>query len=404
MKPSSSNCHNVPVTDATVILRPAKVIPAGIAIVGVTYGLARYAYGLFLPYMQEDLALSTEVSGLIAGISYFGYLAATLLGASVSARFGARLPVVVGGLAAVIGMACIAFASSAWVLGIGVFIAGASPGLAYPPLSKIILRHVEETHREKSYAWINSGTGFGVLLAGPIALYAGADWRLAWAIFAALALFATLWNFSLLPKPQMHQATAGDTFRISTALRRKAAGLFVVAFLFGLVTSIYWTFAVDLLVRGNGWSPDYAAVFWIVVGVAGIFGCFTGHLVQALGVKTCFVIGALILTGAFLMLPMASYAPVLVFLSAAIFGATFIGITALFGIASIYLYNDRPEIGFGIVFFLISLGQLVGPIGGGFAIVAFGITNVFLATAACCSLLAIAAPIENIKGMTDLEA
>ncbi|SLN43020.1 Hexuronate transporter [Roseovarius albus] len=401
MKPSSSSFLSVSVTDAAVILHPAKVIPAGIAIVGVTYGLARYAYGLFLPYMQEDLMLSTEVSGLIAGISYFGYLAATLIGAGVSARFGARLPVVIGGLAAAIGMGCIATASSAWALGVGVFIAGASPGLAYPPLSKIILRHVEETHREKSYAWINSGTGFGVLLAGPVALFAGVDWRLAWGIFASLALLATFWNLSLLPKPQNSQAGAQRAFSFSAALRRNAFGLFAVAFLFGLVTSVYWTFAVDLLVRGNGWSSENAAMFWIVVGVAGILGCFAGHLVQVIGVKICFVIGALILASAFLMLPMAPHIPALVFLSAAIFGATFIGITALFGIASIYLYNDQPEIGFGIVFFLISLGQLVGPIGGGFAIVSFGISNVFLVTAACCSLLAIMAPIENIKSMTD---
>ena len=33
-------------------------VGAGISIVAVTYGLARYVYGLFLPQIQSDLALS----------------------------------------------------------------------------------------------------------------------------------------------------------------------------------------------------------------------------------------------------------------------------------------------------------------------------------------------------------
>ena len=57
---------------------------AGLAIVAVTYGLARYCFGLFLPEIRQEFALSPETVGLIAGLSYLGYLAATFVGSWLS--------------------------------------------------------------------------------------------------------------------------------------------------------------------------------------------------------------------------------------------------------------------------------------------------------------------------------
>ena len=61
---------------------------AGLAIVAATYGLARYCFGLFLPEFRQEFNLSTETVGLIAGLSYAGYLMATFLGSGLSTMFG----------------------------------------------------------------------------------------------------------------------------------------------------------------------------------------------------------------------------------------------------------------------------------------------------------------------------
>ena len=45
---------------------PAAFVIISITIVASTYGLARYCYGLFLPYIQQDFDLSRDVLGLIA--------------------------------------------------------------------------------------------------------------------------------------------------------------------------------------------------------------------------------------------------------------------------------------------------------------------------------------------------
>jgi hypothetical protein len=54
------------------------LVAPGLAMIAVTYGLARFAYGLFLPEMRESLGLSDSVLGLIGAGSYAGYCLAVI--------------------------------------------------------------------------------------------------------------------------------------------------------------------------------------------------------------------------------------------------------------------------------------------------------------------------------------
>ncbi len=56
----------------------AWLVAPGLAMIAITYGLARFAYGLFLPEMRESLDLSESVLGLIGAGSYAGYCFAVL--------------------------------------------------------------------------------------------------------------------------------------------------------------------------------------------------------------------------------------------------------------------------------------------------------------------------------------
>jgi hypothetical protein len=54
--------------------------------IAVTYGLARFAYGLFLPEMREALDLSETVLDLIGAGSYAGYCFAILIALLFTSR------------------------------------------------------------------------------------------------------------------------------------------------------------------------------------------------------------------------------------------------------------------------------------------------------------------------------
>ncbi|MDD9206001.1 YbfB/YjiJ family MFS transporter, partial [Georgenia sp. 10Sc9-8] len=65
---------------------------AGAAVVGVAFGMARYAYGLTLPDIRQELGLSELVLGLISSATFAGYLAGLLLAGWLAGRHGSRAP------------------------------------------------------------------------------------------------------------------------------------------------------------------------------------------------------------------------------------------------------------------------------------------------------------------------
>lgn len=358
---------------------------AGLAIVAVTFGLGRYCFGLFLPDIRTAFALSSATIGWIAGLSYAGYLTATFAGAGLPALYGARLPIILGGVAASLGMALIGLSETVETLALGVFIAGMSPGLAYPPFSNVVVRHIEASRQKAVYAWINSGTGFGVALAGPLALFAGENWRLNWLIFADLAAAVTLWNLAVLPKTSATRPTSGP-ISLKPLLQRTARRLFLSAFLFGIFTAIYWTYAVDLLMSLTG-NPRDAILFWIILGSAGVSGCFAAGLVNRVGLPTSFGALMLFVGAAIATLPGLASSTFGIFCSAALFGAGFIVATALFGMWSMQIFRKTPSIAFGFTFFLISLGQGLGPVIGGYLAPEVGLPNIFIAAGVLCGVL-----------------
>src|SRR3712207_6856130 len=73
--------------------------------IAVTYGLARFAYGLFLPEMGESLDLSGTALGLIGAGSYAGYCLAIVVALVFTSRTGPRFMAVAAGGGGVGGMA-----------------------------------------------------------------------------------------------------------------------------------------------------------------------------------------------------------------------------------------------------------------------------------------------------------
>ena len=87
---------------------------------------------------------------------------------------------VAAGAAAVVGMAAVAGAPTAWVLALGVLVAGSSSGLASPPMGEAVAAAIAEESQDRANALINSGTSIGVALSGPAALLLTDQWRIAW--------------------------------------------------------------------------------------------------------------------------------------------------------------------------------------------------------------------------------
>ncbi|MFE0130913.1 MFS transporter, partial [Streptomyces sp. NPDC059037] len=202
-----------------------RVSLAGMAAVGVTFGFARYGYGLFLPEFRRAFDLPLSLVGLIASASYVGYIAALLLVGALVTRLGPRPLVVAGGLSAAGGMALVACADGPITLTAGLVLAGTSPGWVWAPYSDAVDRTLPPDRRERAMGAIATGTAFAVALAGPLTLAAqGGRWRHAWLAFAAAALLATLANARVLPGGGRARPTEDRTDDDAAAAAAAAAG------------------------------------------------------------------------------------------------------------------------------------------------------------------------------------
>jgi predicted MFS family arabinose efflux permease len=167
--------------------------------IAVTYGLARFAYGLFLPQMRESLDLSETVLGLIGAGSYAGYCFAILGALMFTSSSGPRFMAVAAVAVAVVGMATVAGAPTAWVLALGILVAGSSSGLASPPMGEAVVTSIREELQDRANALINSGTSIGVSISGPAALLLTEQWRIAWVAFALVGSAVVVWNAIAIP-------------------------------------------------------------------------------------------------------------------------------------------------------------------------------------------------------------
>ncbi|MEJ7771255.1 MAG: YbfB/YjiJ family MFS transporter [Geodermatophilaceae bacterium] len=92
---------------------------SGVAVIAVSFGLARYGYGLLLPDARADLGFDPTAAGLIGSGAYLSYLVANALVVPLIARTGARVPIALAMATACIGMALIATSASTAQFAVG---------------------------------------------------------------------------------------------------------------------------------------------------------------------------------------------------------------------------------------------------------------------------------------------
>ncbi len=331
-----------------------RLAAAGLAVIAVCYGLARFAYGLFVPAFTAEFGLGAAAAGVIASCSYAAYCVAVVAATLATVRWGPRAVATAAGLAAVLGTGVIAVAPNVPVLAVGVVVAGSSTGLASPPLADAVARWVPADRADRVQTVVNAGTGVGVAVSGPIALVLSGSWRLAWAAFCAIAVLVTVWVAATVPGGRALRPSGDDTR--GPWWRPGAGRLLLAAAALGVGSAAVWVFGRDLVVAA-GVGATASTAMWIVLGVAGVAGAFTGDLVARTGPARVWLLGMLLLAAATATFALAPGVLPAVFVAAALFGAVYIGLTAVLLVWGTRTYPDAPAVGVGAAFLLIAVGQ-----------------------------------------------
>ncbi|MDI5892801.1 MFS transporter, partial [Halomonas sp. LR5S20] len=69
----------------------------GAALVAISYGLARFAFGLFVPPIRDELELTPYVIGIIGALPLISFLLATAIAPFTTDHLGARNTAVLSG-------------------------------------------------------------------------------------------------------------------------------------------------------------------------------------------------------------------------------------------------------------------------------------------------------------------
>lgn len=329
----------------------------GFALIALCYGLARFAFGLFLPAMREDLPLSDTLSGAIAGGAFGGYCLAIIVSAALTERFGPRAVAMSAAVVATVGLALIATAGSPTGLAGAVLFAGLSTGLASPPLAAAVALALPENRRDGANTVINAGTSAGVVLSGPVALLLGADWRSAYWLFAALGLGVALACLATVPAGHRTPTIAPRGWPPLTADIRR---LTVAALLTGMASTCVWSFGASLAGRHLGWSPADIGTLWIVIGASGLAGALAGASIRRFGIDaTHRATLAALAAGTLCIVHPATVAP-LALVGGALFGAAYILLSGVYLVWGTLVVPGRPASGLAIAFLALAIGQSIG--------------------------------------------
>jgi predicted MFS family arabinose efflux permease len=375
----------------------ARIAIPGVALVGTTFGLARYGYGLLVPEMRKSFGLDGTTVGLLASSAYAAYLVATVASIALVARLGPRRSAVLAGVCASAGMALIARAPTVPVLALGVVVAGASSGLAFPPFADLAAEHLESDRRGDALASISSGTGWGVALAAPLAIVLGRDWRAAWLAFAGVALAVAVVVRVLVPgRDPAASVVALPRLSVGWFLCPRSRPLLVSAFLVGLSASVYWTFAPDLVQSAQ--DATAARVLFVVIGISSIGGSLADRILRRVGTATGFRICGALLAGSLVLVVAGAGDVSLVLLSGLAFGATFNLIVAIQVIWSDDVFAGRPSAGLAATMLMFAVGQILGPTLAGVIADRAGVSAAFALAAGTMACTLVVVPPHRLRG------
>lgn len=363
---------------------------AGAGLIAMSYGLARFAFGLYVPAIRGELGITPDVMGVVGSMAFVSFSLASLFAAGVSDHLGARTTAILACLFGAGGLLTISTASGAWWLGAGVFACGICTGLMMPALAAGLQAAVRPFLHGRVSAVMNAGTSIGVVVSVPTVVLLIDRWREAYLGFAVLALLCALTAWRLVPPVSRVYRGHGTSVSSSVDRLYRVQRLAVFGLGMGLVSSAYWVFAPDLIVDAGGLESSTTGWLWLVLGLTGLGGAIATDLADRFGVALVQGLAFTAMSLSLLILALAPGTLGTALLSAALFGLVYMTLTGIHLMTGVRLLVDHPSLGAVIPFLAIAIGQAVGSSITGVLAGRMGHVDAFLSMAAVGAVFALA--------------
>ena len=360
------------------------IVAAGSLGIFACIGLARFALGMLLPAMGEDLRLTYADMGLLSTANFLGYLAGILATSRLVRLWGARGLVAFALLVCGLGMMGIGCAATLpLIIALAVLI-GIGSAMANIPIMAVLSSWFASRLRGKAAGFVVSGNGAAIVFAGLAVPWMNSltrhGWRFSWVILGGVVIvIAGICSLVLRNSPQelgMRPAghEEGGTIAQPHQLHReRSVSLRLILhcgalyFVFGFTFVSYATFIVTTMVRQYGFSQQVAGSFWSWVGLFSLasgplFGMLADRISRRFSLITVFSVQAV----AYALVGLQLSEPFL-YLSIGCFGIVAWSVPSIMAaLAGDYAGPDKAFALFGILTFIFAIGQVAGPFLAGF--------------------------------------
>jgi len=360
------------------------------ATAGVAQSFGRFAFGVVLPAVRNDLELSNTVAGTLATINVGAYLLGTIAVAAMAASYKLLAIMRIGFVFALLGLGLTAIAPGVWVVGVAMFASGFGGALIWIPAPVIAASAMPPEKRALAIGLLGTGMGAGVVFASQLTRYVRSslgddNWRTVYVVLAAIGFCVLVAAFLFIGHDQGKPNGMKGGFGGFGALKRMRGWVPLTAAYtsFGFMYLLILAFLATKLEDDNGWTSNNASLAFTLVGVAMIFG---GPLFIALASRIGSRIGLSIAFTGWVVVVLAVLPGwfAVTFPGALLIGLFFSGIPSMI---TLYVVQNTTVEDYGPSFAAATLAfgvaQMISPqLGGLLADLTGSFTTVFLLSAA----------------------
>jgi len=340
-----------------------NILLAGIIGLFIGVGVARFAYTSLLPSMLDAKALSLTFSGVLASINYVGYLSGSIFAIFIKdintkVKYF-RLGIVLCVLTTVI--MGITTNEILWLL--GRVIAGFGAAMALVVGAAIVMTKLTFEDKTKAMGIYFSGIGIALASSDLISRYvlSVSTWENSWVVLTLSGLALSFYPLYILSFDK-EQKTSTEKHPFNKALFSPFVVILIAAyFTEGVGFVIQGTFLPTILKSLPG-LESVAALSWLLVGLAGIPSSIIWMRLAHKHGSINIIIIAMSLQIVGILIPTMTNNVYLNLFCGVLYGATFVGLVALFMNLGGKLAGKNPVMLMGALTTAYGIGQVTAPL------------------------------------------
>lgn len=334
-------------------------------------GFGRFAFGMIIPNMQENLQISTTIIGFISSANFLGYFIGIIFAPKIYSKFKTSSLLFSLIILQALSMILMTLLESYYSISTFYLLSGFFAAISNISIMVYISHTVPKEIRGKALGIAVSGNGVAIILSGFLVpylenFYDSNSWRVSWLLFS-LTMFALAFIIKSLlvyedKKPANSDLKFHHYFKIANFWK-----IAILYFLFGLTYVVYVTYFVSAAEIKWQLSSNVSGLFWSTFGFICIFGGFIfGMIADKYGTfKSLILVFLFQAISMFILL--FNIPKSLLFLSIFFFAISVWSVPTMIAMLCTEFFGlEKTSQVFSLATLTFALGQILGPICAGY--------------------------------------